>query len=125
MIGKKTSFYLLGAYIAGTILLIYIQYNSSRNIDSLINGNQKLIDEFRMNAQLKELEKELLAVDSKIRTLVTTGDSTHFQGLPDNFKQIDTALVELQKIADDDSADLYIQDLGQLVQQKVLRNKQI
>ena len=47
MTGKKISLYILAAFIAGTVLLIYIQYNSSKNIDSLVTGNQNLIDAAR------------------------------------------------------------------------------
>ena len=125
MTGKKISLYILAAFIAGTVLLIYIQYNSSKNIDSLVAGNQNLIDEFKLNAQLKALEKDIVTVESKVRTIVATGDSSNMHGLQNNFHEIDKDLNVLKKIADDDSSDVYIDELISLVQQKLLRNRQI
>jgi signal transduction histidine kinase/CheY-like chemotaxis protein len=125
MTGKKISLYILAAFIAGTVLLIYIQYNSSKNINSLVEGNQNLIDEFKLNAQLKALEKDIVTVESKVRTIVATGDSSNMHGLQNNFSKIDKDLNVLKKIADDDSSDLYIDELITLVQQKLLRNRQI
>jgi signal transduction histidine kinase/DNA-binding NarL/FixJ family response regulator len=46
MTGRKLIYYLLAGFIAGTLLLIFIQYNSAKNINSLINDNQQLIDAF-------------------------------------------------------------------------------
>ena len=125
MTGKKISFYILGAFIAGTILLIYIQYNSSKNIDSLVDGNQRLIDEFKVNAELKELEKNIVTVESKVRGIITTKDSSYMEGLDRNINEIDADLRLLQKITDDDSSVLYIDKLDTLVQQKLLYNRQI
>ena len=62
MTGKKIIFYLLAAFIAGNLLLIYIQYNSSKNINTLIKGNEKLLAEFHVSSELKELEKDIISV---------------------------------------------------------------
>ena len=41
MTGKKIIFYILAASVAGMFTLLYIQYNSSKNITALIDGNEK------------------------------------------------------------------------------------
>ena len=85
MSGKKIFFYILSAYIAGTLLLVFIQYNSAKNINKLIQGNQSLLKEIRYNAKLRELEKHVLAVEDKIRGRITTGQLSMLNGLERNF----------------------------------------
>lgn len=125
MTGKSISFYILGAFITGTIILIYIQYNSSKNIDTLINGNEKLIGEFKVNTELNELQKNLANVESKVRSTVNTRDSFYIEGLEKTIKEIEYNLDQLQKITDDDSSDVYIDYLDNLVHEKLLFNKHI
>jgi signal transduction histidine kinase/CheY-like chemotaxis protein/HPt (histidine-containing phosphotransfer) domain-containing protein len=125
MTGKSISFYILGAFITGTILLIYIQFNSSKNIDTLIDGNEKLISEFKVNTELNELEKNLVTVESKVRSTVNTKDSFYIEGLEMNIKAIEFNLDQLQKVTDDDSSVVYIDYLDKLVHEKLLFNKDI
>ncbi len=42
MTSKKIIYYILAAFIAGNLLLIYLQYNSAKNINGLISGNERL-----------------------------------------------------------------------------------
>ena len=53
MSSKRIVYYILATFVLGTLLLIYIQYNSSKNINALISGNEKLLNEFRVNSELK------------------------------------------------------------------------
>ena len=119
MTAKKLVYYILAAFILGTLLLIYIQYNSSKNINNLITGNEKLLNEFKVSNQLKDLEKDVIAVESKIRGTVTTTDTTHIEGLEKQIQQIEAALNQLQKISDDDNSVKYIDLLDYLVHEKL------
>ena len=117
--------YILAAFVVGTLLLIYIQYNSSKNINTLITGNEKLLNEFRVSSELKELEKDIISVESKIRGTVSTNDSSHIKGFETQIAEVESDLRQLQKITDDDSSVKYIDILGQLVHEKILFNRQI
>lgn len=125
MRGKKIIYYILTAFIAGNLLLIYIQYNSSKNIDMLISGNEKLIQEFKVNAELNDLQKDIVTVESKVRGTVTTRDISYIEGLEKNIAAVETGLGQLQKVSDDDNSVAYIDELDTLVQKKILFNKQI
>ena len=125
MTAKKLVYYILAAFILGTLLLIYIQYNSSKNINNLITGNEKLLNEFKVSNQLKDLEKDVIAVESKIRGTVTTTDTTHIEGLEKQIQQIEAALNQLQKISDDDNSVKYIDLLDYLVREKLKFSHQI
>ncbi len=125
MTAKKLVYYILAAFVFGTLLLIYIQYNSSKNINTLITGNEKLLNEFRVNSELKDLEKDILTIESKIRGTVTTKDTSHIEGLETQIRQIETDLELLQKISDDDNSVKYIDTLDYLVHEKLKFSHQI
>ena len=125
MASKKLIYYILAGFIAGILLLIYIQYNTSKNINALITGNEKLLGEFKVSNELKDLENDVLSVESKIRGTVTTRDSTHIEGLETQIQQIETDLGQLQKISDDDTSVIYIDVLDYLVHEKLKSGHQI
>ncbi|MBC7937458.1 MAG: response regulator [Rhizobacter sp.] len=122
---KRITIFILTAFIAGTLLLVYIEYNSSKNINNLITGNEKLMEEFKVNAELNELEKDVVSVESKIRGVVATGDTIHLEGVDKSIDEVETDLGQLQKISDDDNSVLYIDELDTLVKQKLLFSRQI
>ena len=57
MTSKRIIYYLLTAFITGNLLLIFMQYNSARNIDDLILGNEKLLNEFLNLALIRVYNK--------------------------------------------------------------------
>ncbi|MDF2381224.1 response regulator [Nostoc ellipsosporum NOK] len=123
MTAKKLVYYILAAFIAGTLVLVYIQYNSSKNINELIRGNELLLGEMNVSNQLKDLEKDVLTVESKVRGAVTTRDTTLAEGLTQQMARIDSELLMLQKLSDNDSSVLFIDKLDDLVHQKLLFNQ--
>lgn len=125
MPGKKIILYILIAFITGNVLLIYIQYNSAKNVNTLITGNEKLVEEFRVGNQLKELKLDVISVESKIRGTVTTSDSSHIKGLENQIAEVQSDLDKLQKISDDDTSVKYIDVLDRLVQEKFLLSQKI
>ncbi len=125
MTAKKLIYYILSGFVLGTLLLIFIQYNTSKNISNLITGNEKLLNEFKVGNQLKNLEKDIIAVESKIRGTVTTKDTIHIEGLEKQIQQIETELRQLQKISDDDNSVKYIDELDDMVHEKLKFSHQI
>jgi signal transduction histidine kinase/DNA-binding response OmpR family regulator len=125
MTGRRIIFYILAAFIAGNLLLIFIQYNSAKNIRQLVGGNEKLLHELTVKSQLQELEEDILSVENKIRGTVTTSDTSYIEGLETQIARVESDLDKLQKISDDDSSIEYIDQLDHLVRQKLLFNNQI
>ena len=125
MTGKRIIYYILAAFIAGNLLLIYIQYNSAKNTNNLIKGNEKLLRGFRVSSELKELEKDVIYVESKIRGTVSTKDSSYIEGLETKIVEVEADLDQLQKITDDDSSIRYIDELDLLVKEKLLFSSKI
>lgn len=116
---------MLAAFIAATFFLIYIQYNSAKNIHSLITGNEKFLDEYQVNSDLKELERDVVTVESSVRGAVATNDTAHIGKLETEIAAVQDELMILQKISDDDSTVKDVDKLDSLVQIKLKFTKEI
>jgi signal transduction histidine kinase/CheY-like chemotaxis protein len=125
MNSKKIIFYLLAAFIAGNLLLIYIQYNSAKNINTLIEGNEKVLVEFNVSKDLKELERDILSVESKTGNTKYTRDPSYIPELEIKITEVEADLKSLQKISDDDNSVKYIDMLDILVHKKLIISRQI
>ncbi|MBS1776825.1 MAG: response regulator [Bacteroidetes bacterium] len=116
---QRVVYLILSAYFIGNFALIYIQYNSSKNIKKLINGNTQLLSEYKINSELKELEKNILLVDRKISQTITTQDTAFILGADHQISSVTHTLEKLQRINDNDTSVRYIQELNRLVHQKL------
>lgn len=125
MTGKKIIFYILAASIAGTFALLYIQYNSSKNITALIDGNQKYLDEYKINADLKELEKDVVMIESNISNVISTDDSIYLNGMGAKMAKVQIDLNRLQQVADDSVTVKEIDDLDTVVKSKINFSKKL
>ena len=79
MKSKKFALFILVAFITSTIFLIYIQFNSAKNISALIEGNNKYLEEYNINSELKGLVKDLVKIESNISNVVSTNDSEYIK----------------------------------------------
>lgn len=123
MTGKKIIFYILAASIAGTFALLYIQYNSSKNITALIDGNQKYLDEYKINSEMKELEKDVARIESNISNVISTGDSEYVKGMNVKMAKLQTDLDHLQQISDDSITVQEIDEIDAVVKSKIKFSK--
>ena len=113
----------LTAFIAGNMLIIFVQYNSTKNIHSLITGNKKLSNELIVGNQLREAERDLLATEIRLGRTLATDDTA-------NLLQIDTllqgahALLDSLRVMDNEDKTIRnIDQLSKLADEKlVLRN---
>ncbi|MEO8852530.1 MAG: ATP-binding protein, partial [Ginsengibacter sp.] len=125
MADKKLPLIILAAFILGTVLLIYAHNIFTKNNDALIKGNEKVLNEVRVNSQLKDLEKSIITIESTVIGTVVTSDTSYFRGIMGNIAETESDIDQLQRISDDDSSDFYVDKLDTLVQRKVLFSKQI
>ena len=118
MSGKKIIYYLLAAFIAGNVVLIYIQYNSTKNINTLISSNEKVLGEIDVINNLRELKRDVTTTDSA--AIVHGANNTITQvEMKTKIEKIQANLDNLQKISDDDSSVKYIDVLDLLVHKKL------
>ncbi|KYP15185.1 response regulator [Flavihumibacter sp. CACIAM 22H1] len=115
MQGRKITILILSAFIAGTLLLVYIEYNSSKNINRLITANEQLMQEFNISTQLNELQKRIISTEYQIRDALAGKDPVQVQDL-------EIAVEEMEKQL---SLQNYSAELSSLVQQKIKWNRQL
>ncbi len=122
MASNRFIYYILAAFIAGTLLLIFIQYNSSKNINALIAGNEKVLNEFTVEAELRDLRKNIVIIETGVGKAVSSKDTTHIANLQQEINAIENNLGKLQKIDDNDSSVKYIDQLDEVVHEKIYFN---
>jgi len=122
MASNRFIYYILAAFIAGTLLLIFIQYNSAKNINSLIAGNEKVLNEFKVEAELRDLRKNIVSVESGVAKALSSKDTSNIAGLQLAINAIETNLGKLQKIDDNDSSVKYIDQLDNVIHEKIYFN---
>jgi CHASE3 domain sensor protein len=124
MTSNRFIYFILSAFIAGNILLIFIQYNSAKNIDNLIDGNEKLLHELRVSNQLRELERDLLSTESKIRGAIATNDTSYLKEVDIRMAETKVYLDSLKLVSENDSTLQHINRLYAIADEKLaLKNR--
>ena len=125
MTSRKVIYYILAAFIAGNFLLIYLQYNSSKNIDNLINENEKLLNEWKTGNELQELEKEVITFENRMRDAISTNDTTHISVMETKLLDFESSMDNLIGSTDNDSSAVHIYILDSLVREKIKFSREI
>ncbi len=125
MQSKKIIIFILASFITGTLLLVYIQYNSSKNINKLIEGNETLMNVIEVNSKLNQLEKTIIKVESKVRGAIVIKNPTSIVGIDNEILEIKYLLKQLQRLSSGDSSLFYINSLDTLMQEKLLFNEEV
>jgi len=115
------SFYyiIFSAFLVGTALLIFVQYTSSRNMNTLIEGNKELLNELRTSNHLREIDRDILGVESRIRAAIATDDTTHLEGVESKIEAVNRYLDSLDDGSEGPAVKQYLGRLNFLAQQKV------
>jgi signal transduction histidine kinase/CheY-like chemotaxis protein len=119
MTNNRFIYLTLAVFIAGMLLLVFIQYNSSRSIHQLIEGNALLLRELKVGNDLREMERDILSVESKIRAAVATGDSAFAKGIDAQIADAEANLDALRLINTDSASVADINRLSVLANEKL------
>jgi signal transduction histidine kinase/CheY-like chemotaxis protein len=118
MTSNRFIYMILAAFIAGNLLIIFMQYNSAKNIHNLISGNNRLLVELNAGNQLRELERDLLSSEIKMNRAVATGDTSRLKEVDLQFAETWRLLDSLRAITGNDSTSLDIARLASLAEEK-------
>jgi len=114
MMRKKLFTYLLAIFIVTIMLIVFLQYNSNRNVNQLIDGNQALLTELQRRIAIHSLREDLYFISNEERRMIT-------QNLPALQPEINTkrkriaAEVEYLKKIDKNATDPSLVKLDSLV----------
>jgi len=92
---KRFAYLIMLTFIADSILLIALQINSGNNTRELIKNNNTLLHELRSSNHLREIDRDILGVESRIRASIATNDTSHLEGIDQKINQIERFLDSL------------------------------
>jgi signal transduction histidine kinase/CheY-like chemotaxis protein len=118
MTSNRFIYFILAAFIAGNLLIVFMQYNSAKNIHNFITGNKQLLNELRAGNQLRELERDLLSAEIKMDRAVATGDTSRLKEVGPQLKEAQDLLDSVREIAGNDVTMLNFQRLAALDHEK-------
>jgi signal transduction histidine kinase/ActR/RegA family two-component response regulator len=123
MTSNRIIYMALAAFIAGNVLIIFVQYSSFKNIHNLITGNRKLSNELIVGNQLREAERDLLATEIRLGRTIATNDTIYLLQADTMLAEAHALLDSLRVINGQDSAVRNIDQLFKLADEKlVLKN---
>ncbi len=123
MTSNRIIYLVLTAFIAGNMLIIFVQYSSSKNIHSLITGNKKLSNELIIGNQLREAERDLLATEIRLGRTLAADDTSYLMQIDTLLKGAHALLDSLRVMDDQDNTITNIDQLSKLADEKlVLKN---
>ncbi len=70
----------LWCFLAGVIIIVFIQFISVQNTNRLIQGNKRLLSESKIQNDLRLLETNILTIESDVRGAVITNDINYLKG---------------------------------------------
>lgn len=113
------NYLIFSAFLVAMALLILVQYSSSRNMNVLIEGNKELLDELRTSNHLREIDRDILGVESRIRAAIATDDTTHLEGVESKIQAVSMYLDSLDDGSEEPAIKRYLERLAFLAQEKV------
>src|SRR4051812_3846588 len=91
-------YWVLWLFLLGVLIIVFLQVISGYNINRLIVGNKKLLNELQVQNDLRKLESDILTVESDIRGAVITSNQAVLKNTEGRIQTIDSALVLLHNI---------------------------
>jgi signal transduction histidine kinase len=94
---RKTDlrYWVLWLFLLGIIFIVFLQVISGYNITRLMQGNSSLTEEMQLQNNLRQLQNDVLAVESDIRGLVITNDPGYTAGVPEKINSINARVKNL------------------------------
>lgn len=122
---KRFAYLIVLTFIADSILLIALQINSANNTKELIHNNNMLLRELRSSNHLREIDRDILGVESRIRASIATNDTSHLEGIDQKINQIENFLDSLSKDNSDVNEEKLIRRLSVLALDKKIVKEQL
>jgi len=116
---------LLATFFGALMVIVFLQFNSNRSINQLINGNEDLLEELSLKSSLQQLQTNIVDLESKVRGTVIEGlpiDSTHLQMEINNIR---ISLKKLDSLHSFKMIEPLLTDLKELVQEKINFNRNV
>src|SRR4051812_7960557 len=107
MANKRFNYLILAAFLLGTSLLIFVLYSASQNTSRLIKGNANLMRELQLSDHLREIDRDILGVESRIRAAIATNDTSHLEGIDAKIQTVKSYLDSISQYNTDPEVKKY------------------
>jgi len=114
----------LWLFLFGIIIIVFLQVLSGYNIRRLSEGNQSLLNELQVQAELRRLASNVMVAESDVRGAVITNNASHLRNIETTDRAVET---ELLRVKDRFQGNIppQIAELEILIARKKDFNKQI
>src|ERR1700754_2324252 len=113
---------ILTAFVTVILLLVLIQYNSSRSMERLIRGNACLLKELKGSNRLGQAGRDIIRVESDIRAAIATGKTAYLLGVAEKIRRAEGVLDSLKTNTADKRSVTLLLRLKSLANQKLEAN---
>jgi signal transduction histidine kinase/CheY-like chemotaxis protein/HPt (histidine-containing phosphotransfer) domain-containing protein len=111
-------------FLLGIIVIVFLQVVSGNNINRLIEGNRRLLNEMRLQNNIRELQADVLTLESDIRGAVITRNPQHLLNVESKIADIEQEVRQIQKEIGA-SASGSLRTLEVLVSEKIRFSRQL
>ena len=118
-------YWVLWLFLLGVLIIVFLQVISGYNINRLIQGNKRLLNELQVQNDLRKLESNVLSVESDIRGAVITSNPAHLINIEQRIHIIETELRYLHSIIKGQVPANEMNRLDLLVREKIQFSNQI
>jgi signal transduction histidine kinase/CheY-like chemotaxis protein len=125
MLTGRFKYIALIIFLSGLILIVFLQFNSGRSIDKLIEGNTSLLNELKVQNDLQKLQTEIVTVESQIRGAVITQNRQHLEGIREEIDSINHKLKFIEGNIKDKEVSVMLKKLNELVNRKIIYSQQV
>jgi len=88
-------------------------------MDKMLRGNEKLMKELRTSNHLREIDRDILGVESRIRAAIATDDTSHLEGVDSKIKAVMAYLDSINTDEPDDVTEKHLRRLSVLAGDKL------
>lgn len=125
MLKGRLKYLALPLFLAGVVLIVYLQFTSGRSIDKLIEGNQRLLNDLESQAMFQKLESDVLLVESNVRGAIITKDTSYLRGVDNEVMAIEKLITRLDSTIKDPQMSVFMTRLDSLVVEKIEFNQHL
>ncbi len=112
-------------FLAGVALIVFIQFISGENVNRLINANDRLLNEVKIQNDLRRLESAILTLESDMRSLLITDKPEYNRLVSDKIRIIERQLSTIQSSLEDSTVNKDLLELDSLIHRKLNFNKNV
>ena len=114
----------LWVFLFGIIVIVFLQVMSGYNITRFVQGNKSLLNELKIQNDLRRLASDVVVMESDVRGVVITSDTTHLADTKTSFAVLELGIQNVNRTLNKDMPE-EMRQLEKLVRDKMAWNQKI